>query len=265
VTIEDNVVEGNDLGNPTGAPVSGSKYKECNATPSKPPAPAVPGDCGEGIHLMVATNSVVEGNTVVDNSGGILLSDEFGPTSHNVISHNTVAYNALDCGVTVVSHSPKGFAGGKVQPAAGGVYDNVVSYNVITTNGLAGQGGGVILATPLPGGAVYGNQVLHNTIRGNGMAGVVLHSHAPGQDLNGNVVEHNTIGTNNLEGDPDFAPHVDFAPTGVLVASAASPVRVTVADNTISRDAYGVWQTGPVVVSGLPSNHFTGGTLHGMG
>ena len=79
VTVSGNVVEGNDLGNPTGRPISSSHYRECNASGK------VPGDCGEGIHLMVAVGSVVSGNLVEDNSGGILVTDEFGPSDHNVI------------------------------------------------------------------------------------------------------------------------------------------------------------------------------------
>ena len=48
---------------------------ECQA------AGEVPGDCGEGIHLMSVADSTVAGNYVTGNSGGILLTDEFGPTT----------------------------------------------------------------------------------------------------------------------------------------------------------------------------------------
>jgi parallel beta-helix repeat protein len=244
VTIRDNVVEGNDQGNPTGSPVSGSRYRACNATQG------IPGDCGEGIHLMVAEWSVVTGNTVTGNSGGILLSDEFGPNAHNVVEGNTVTSNLFDCGITVVSHSGAGYVNGATVPDAGGTYDNVIASNTIEGNGLEGQGAGVVLATALPGGAVYDNTVIGNTIWDNGLAGVTLHSHAPGEDLNGNVVERNTIGRNNLDGDPDFAPHLDSATTGVIVASAAGPVAITVERNSIIADTNGIWWTGPVALNG---------------
>ncbi|MHB1782367.1 MAG: hypothetical protein ACYCTE_06690, partial [Acidimicrobiales bacterium] len=76
VAINDNLVEGNDQGNPTGVPITKTSYAECRATPSPPPAPAVRGGCGEGIDLTVVTHSVVADNIVTDNSGGILLTDE---------------------------------------------------------------------------------------------------------------------------------------------------------------------------------------------
>ena len=251
VTIRNNLVEGNDRGNPSGRPLKNSPYRECNA--SGP----VPGDCGEGIHLMVAAYSVVADNTVVGNAGGILLTDEFGPNDHNRIVGNRVLDNVFDCGITVASHSGAGFAAGRLEPAKGGIYDNTIEHNVVVGNGTVGQGAGVLLASPLPGGAVYDNVVAFNTISGNGQSGVTVHSHVPGQDLNGNVMAHNTITTNNLAGDMDFAPHVDKVPTAIGVATVA-PLSITIKDNTLAGDTYGVWHTGPVSIAGLDTNTFAG-------
>ena len=264
VTIKDNIVEGNDQGNPTGAPLKTSSYAECKGTFSPPPAPPVPGDCGEGVHLMVAQDSTVSGNTVFDNAGGILLTDEFGPNDHNTIEDNTVEYNVLDCGITVASHSGKGYVHGATVPSAGGIYDNTIEHNTVIGNGVSGQGAGVLLATGVPGGAVYDNVVKDNTLRGNGLAGLTLHSHVPGEDLNGNVIEGNTIGTNNVDGDYDFAPHVDPVPTAVILATVG-PVRVTVASNMLSDDTYGIWLAGPVTVTGESSNTFVHVNAHTAG
>jgi hypothetical protein len=132
----------------------------------------------------------------------------------------------------------------------------LIEHNTVLGNGVSGQGANVLLASPLPGGAVYGNTVEYNTLAGAGQAGVTVHSHGPGQDLNGNVVEHNTIGTNNLDGDFDFSPHVDPVPTGVVVATV-SPLQITIAHNAISHDVYGLWQTGAVSVSGWGTNSFS--------
>ncbi len=250
VTVKGNLVEGNDRGNPTGAPIKTSPYRECDA--SGP----VPGDCGEGIHLMVVAYSDVSGNTVTANAGGILLTDEFGPTDHNTIQGNTVTGNVLDCGITLASHSQKAFAGGKAVPAAGGIFDNTVTGNVSHGNGTKGDGAGVLLAAALPGGATYANTVEHNVISGNGQSGVTVHSHTPNQDLDGNVVDHNVIGQNNLAGDADYKPAVDMKTTGVLVATAKSPISITISDNNISHDTYGVWQLGPVTISGMSTNTF---------
>ncbi len=250
VTVKGNVVEGNDRGNPTGAPISSSPYRECNA------AGKVPGDCGEGIHLMVAANSIVEDNTVEHNSGGILVTDEFGPADHNLIEDNLVKNNVLDCGITLPSHSTKAYVNGTLVPAAGGVYDNTVEHNTVIGNGTKGQGAGVLLAAALPGGAAYNNTIEDNMIVGSGMSGVTVHLHAPGQYLSGNVIENNTIKVNNLLGDPDFKP-VDDATTGVLVGTVA-PLVITIAHNTIVGDTYGIWYLHPATVTGAASNTFRG-------
>jgi nitrous oxidase accessory protein NosD len=249
VTVRHNVVVGNDLGNPTGAPISNSSYRECNATGP------IPGDCGEGIHLMVASHSSVLDNEVVGNAGGILLTDEFGPTYDNVISGNVVVGNLLDCGITLAGHSPAAMRHGVIAPEQGGVYGNLVRRNVVIQNGTIGQGGGILLATGVPGGAVYDNRVVDNIVHGNGLAGVTVHSHTPGEYLNGNVVSGNIIGVNNLDGDTDFAPHVDKATTGITVATVGT-LTITVHGNTIAGDAVGIWTTGPVRLTGLSSNVF---------
>ncbi len=162
VTISGNTVVHNDQGNPTGATISESSYPECNGSGH------IPGDCGEGIHLMGADNSTVWNNQVSGNSGGILLTDEFGP---------------------------------------------------------------------------------------NGLAGATVHSHAPGQDLNGSVINGNYIGTNNLDGDFDFAPAIDPVTTGVLVAAVA-PLSITVDNNTIAGNTYGIWMVPAVSATGTTTNTF---------
>lgn len=254
VTITHNTVTNNDQGNPTGAPISTSTYAECNAG-----AQDVPGDCGEGIHLESVTGSTVSGNTVSGNSGGVLLSDELGPVSHDTIQGNTITGNLLDCGVTLAGHAPG---------ALGGVFDNQVLGNQITGNGTKGQGAGVVLATGVPsspagaGGAVYDNTISGNTISGNGLAGVTIHSHATGQDLNGNVITDNLIGVNNLSGDPDFASfgkaYANMATTGITV-STLSPITMTIQGNTINGDENGLFLASvggaSLIVHGIATNN----------
>ena len=65
-----------------------------------------PGDCGEGVHLLAVADSQVNGNFIAHNSGGVLLTDETGPTHNNVIENNLVTRNASDCGITVPHHNP---------------------------------------------------------------------------------------------------------------------------------------------------------------
>ncbi len=175
--------------------ISGSSYAQCNATLA-PPGPPDPGDCGEGIHLISADNSTVSDNTVTGNSGGILLTDENGPAEGNLIASNNVFANSYDCGITIAGHhlgtTTNGTTWSTVLPSVGGVFNNTVRDNQSTDNGVLGQGGGVLLATGTPGGAVYDNLVEGNFISGNGLAGVTVHSHSPGEDLSGNIdtVQH---------------------------------------------------------------------------
>jgi parallel beta-helix repeat protein len=170
----------------------------------------VPGDCGEGIHLMTVTHSKVLRNTVTGNLGGILLTDEFGPTAGNLISKNHVFGNPYDCGITVASHSDRAVSPtGRRQPDLGGIYGNRIVGNVSDGNGTRGEGAGILLAAAAPGGAVYDNRVVFNEASGNGLPGITLHSHAPMQDISGNVIAGNHLSKNALTankgkpGDPD--------------------------------------------------------------
>ena len=220
VRINDNTVTGNDLGTP-----ANTTYQECQ------PQGEIPGDCGEGVHLMSTSWSKVERNESTGNSGGFLVTDEFGPATGNWIVGNLAKENATDCGITLPSHNPQALgANGKRQPTKGGVYRNVVIGNTVIANGLKGEGAGVLLAAAGPGMAAYDNKIIGNTIRGNSMPGVTIHSHTPNQDVSDNVIVHNTIGTNNLKGDPDAKV---LKTTGVLVFSAVVPQSVIIRGNDI--------------------------------
>jgi hypothetical protein len=251
VLVEGNRVLGNDVGGIP--PTTASPYPQCVEFGE------VPGDCGEGIHLMGVERSVVSHNLVKGNSGGVLLTDEFGPTDHNVIAHNIVTKNLFDCGITAPGHNPFALdSSGNPQPTVAGVYDNVISHNRITGNGTSGEGAGVLFANAGPGTGSYDNLVTHNYIAGNELAGVTLHAHplGPGlfEDLSGNRIVHNTIGTNNTGGDPDAG---DTSTTGVLVYSGTVPVTVTISHNRIRNDQYGIWLgVGGHVTATLQDNVF---------
>lgn len=238
VAIRNNRVVGNDLGGLTVS--STSPYPECAANNQ------VPGDCGEGIHLMGVAHSVVSHNLVSGNSGGVLLTDEFGPTHGNLITHNTVSKNLYDCGVTVPGHNPNALsATGAKQPTKAGVFDNVISHNRITGNGTKGDGAGVLFANATAGTGSYDNLVEFNYIAGNGQSGVTMHAHTLGpnqfEDLSGNRIVHNTIGRNNVSGDTLDGSQSDKATTGVLVFSGTVPVHETISHNRIRNDHYGIW------------------------
>jgi nitrous oxidase accessory protein NosD len=257
LSITHNSVVHNDLGG--GVPPA-STYFECAAQGPEP------GDCGEGVHFVAVAYSQITGNHIADNSGGVLLTDETGPTHHNLVANNVVTGNASDCGITVPGHNPMALnAKGVPQPSVAGVYDNVIRGNVVTNNGLKGEGAGVLFANASAGTASYNNLVVGNYIAGNGLAGVTMHAHTlmPGQfeDLNGNTVTGNKIGTNNIDGDtldsPPTGPGVrDLKTTGVLVFSGGTRVSVTIAHNLIANNFFGIWLSKPVTAHGLRTNVF---------
>jgi parallel beta-helix repeat protein len=231
ITISNNLVTGNDR----------SLNITAGTCPNQPPYETNEGfDCGEGIHLMAVNHSVIAKNIVRNNSGGILLSDETGPTHDNLISGNTVNNNAYDCGITLASHAPAP-SSGLMLPA--GVYHNTINGNISMNNGLLvpGAGAGVGLFAPGPGNATYGNVVVNNTLTGNGMPGVAMHNHAsvlhaPPVNLNDNVIVGNTISGNAADTDDAATP----GPTGINIFSLAPVTGTIIAQNKITNEQFDV-------------------------
>jgi nitrous oxidase accessory protein NosD len=235
VLVRHDVVTKNDLGTP-----ATTAYGECQTQGE------IPGDCGEGLHLMSATDSRVEDNVVTWNSGGILVTDELGPATKNMITGNRVTDNVADCGITMPSHNPKALsATGARQPDQAGVYGNDVESNVVLRNGIKGAGAGILLAAAGPGMASYDNRIVGNVIAGNGEPGVTVHSHTPNQDVSGNVIARNHIGRNNVLGDSDAG---DMKTTGILIFSAVVPTTEVLANNHIHGNQIPVWKSANVTI-----------------
>ncbi len=220
-------------------------------------------DCGEGLHLRSVTASVVEGNLVHDNIGGILLTDETGPARDNLVVENTSRDNTKfggDCGVTLPSHiactpgstdatgctlAPPG-EGGIFQ--AHGVLHNAVVRNVLKHNGAAGTG---MFANPsIPPGAATnasGNLVKENVVTDNGEEGIGIHVHAANGKADHNVIVENVVSGNGGDEEAEGAP----APrTGIEVfanpalpgfAPAAPIVGTIVSENRIFNEDVDVW------------------------
>ena len=228
ITIENNLVRENDTYGPL-----------------NPLCVDQPDDCGEAIHLQSVTNAIVRNNVVRDNVGGILLTDENGPTSGNTISDNTVLDNTLDCGITLASHWFSLQA--PAAPDVAGIYRNTVQHNISNGNGAAGIG---VFAGP-PGAAAWGNTVVDNTAMNNGAGGIMIHSHTPFQFVDNNVIVNNTLSGNGIDTDNP----IDDAPTGISIFSAVIPIPSTVvAGNRVTGEHYGIVSYNAVKLSGLPSN-----------
>jgi parallel beta-helix repeat protein len=216
----------------------------------------------DGINVDGSSYSTIRGNTVTSNNGGIELANDpaaagielpgvTGTASHDLVVGNSVVENPFACGIFLVDHA--GTQDGTLNMQFG-IHDNVVQGNTITNNAMHGWGSGVLLATGMPGGAVYNNVVRGNTIDGNGLAGVTVHSHTPNEYLDGNVVTDNNIGTNNLRG---FLEPDDPQTTGVFIGSQ-NPLTISVSGNTVHDDHYGIFTAGAdVTVTGATSNTFT--------
>ncbi|HWD00345.1 MAG TPA: right-handed parallel beta-helix repeat-containing protein [Candidatus Sulfopaludibacter sp.] len=231
VTVSSNIVQGNNAA----LDFSGG-------------APACPGiaayetgegfDCGEGIHLMGTDHANVVGNTVQNNAGGILVSDDTAVTHHNLISGNIVANNIFDCGITIASHVPADLT---KSTTALGIYSTMVVGNQSTGNGIKGAGAGVGIFASAPGTAAYNNIVTGNTLTGNGIPGVAIHGHTPGQNLNGNQIIGNTISGNGADTADAFTPGT----AGVNVFSVSPVTGTVISQNIISGQALDVVVNAP--------------------
>lgn len=243
ITISNNILTGNDT-----ALGMGDKGPVCPGIPAFETGEDF--DCGEGIHLSGADHVNVLYNTVTGNSGGILISDDTGPSHDNVIANNSVTDNPFDCGITLASHPPAASTGAK---ANFGVYQNTVSGNVSARNGLKGEGAGVGIFAANPSGAAYSNVVVNNTLTGNDLPGVAMHSHTPNQNISNNVVVGNTISGNGPDTDDAATP----GPTGINV-SGVSPVTGTIiSGNQISGEMVAVAINAPGEAR-VQHNSFTG-------
>jgi parallel beta-helix repeat protein len=217
-------------------------------------------DCGEGIHLTGADHSIVSGNTVEFNSGGILLSDDTGATHDNFITGNIVRENPFDCGITLASHAPASITHSSLPL---GVFHNTIARNESSHNGLgaAGAGAGVGLFAPGPGNQTYANVVINNTLADNGLPGVTMHNHAsfpgaPAVNLNDNIIVGNTIRGNHADTFDAATP----GPTGINIFSIASVTGTVISQNTIEQEAIAVAVKTPSLVE-LHLNNFPAGSI----
>jgi parallel beta-helix repeat protein len=201
-------------------------------------------DCGEGVHLMGIDHSTILRNEIAHNAGGILISDESGPTAHNLVSENYVHDNVFDCGITLASHGAATTISGA--PPAYGVSFNTISTNVSMGNGTQGAGAGVGIFAPFPGTSDTGNLVIHNILWNNGATGVAMHNHAfspmaPPVNFNNNKIVGNDFSGNG----PDNPGAPTSGPTGINISSMAPISGTVVEENIFDKEAIAIGFTAP--------------------
>jgi hypothetical protein len=227
VTIADNIVRHNDQ----------NLQIQNDACPGLPAFETNEGDdCGEGIHLMGVDHSIVTGNEVEQNAGGILISDETAPNHDNAVTHNFVHDNAYDCGITLASHPAYVSSGPPRLPF--GMYHNTIADNESRHNGFgSAQGGaGVGIFAPGPGTSNVQNSVVHNRLIDNSMPGVSIHNHVnltfPGHPPNPNVND-NVIVDNYISGNGTDSSIPTTVPTGISVLGVTPITGLVITGNTV--------------------------------
>jgi hypothetical protein len=160
------------------------------------------GDCGGALHLVGTANSIVSGNLITGNADGVLISDETAESHDNLLIHNTIKNNPLECGIVLASHPPSGKTSPPYAPHHG-VDHNTVAENISTGNGVQIGGAGAGMFSDGAGrGRVSDNVIIGNTLTHNGLGGVALHTHVgpafglPADDMSGNKIIGNTIAGN---------------------------------------------------------------------
>jgi nitrous oxidase accessory protein NosD len=208
-------------------------------------------DCGEGIHLVSTDHSVVAENLSDFNSGGILVTDETGPNYANLITGNVVRDNGYACGITLASHPPAALANPKGTPSFG-VYQNTVSKNESSYNGLNNGGGaGIGMYAPGPGQVNYGNVAIGNTLIGNGLPGVAMHTHAP---VPGAIIlRDNSVIDNHFRGNgADTGDAATAGPTGINISSLVPVTGMVITGNVMEDESIGISFNSPATATGAP-------------
>jgi parallel beta-helix repeat protein len=257
VTVRDNHIVNNDKDGPT---TSGTA---CVGQPDYETDESY--DCGGGLHLLGAVDSFVSGNAISGNADGIVITDETREAHHNVIIRNTVNANPVVCGIVLASHPPVGS-----QPpnyaTHFGVDNNTISTNVSTNNGAQKGGAGVGLFADGNGpGRVSNNVVTGNTLMGNSLPGVALHSHKgpalgdTADNMSGNIIVSNTISGNGS----DTADSETPGTAGINISSGdggSNILGIVVALNTISNEDVDIGVNTGVEVD-IHLNNLLGGNI----
>jgi len=174
------------------------------------------------------------------NADGILISDETAASHDDLIVHNIVRNNPLDCGIVLASHAPVGSTPPHFAKHFG-IYHNTIASNISADNGVQVGGAGVGMFSDGNGpGRVSETVIIHNHLTGNGIGGVSLHSHvgpnfgAPADNMDNNVILGNYIAGNLADSGDTATP----GRVGININSGGggTPIWGTVISQNVIRD-----------------------------
>jgi nitrous oxidase accessory protein NosD len=244
----------------TGVTIAHNHVTKNNLSLTSTDCPGIPAfetnetmDCGEGIHLMSTDHSVVSGNLSDYNSGGILVTDETGPSYANLITGNIVQRNGEACGITLASH-PAATLAHPTGPLSFGVFQNTVLNNESSYNGLNNGGGaGVGMYAAGPGNINYGNIAIGNLLVGNGLPGVAMHNHASVTGAPPVTLRDNSVIDNHFRGNgADTEDAATAGPTGINIYGVLPLTGMVVTGNVMEDEAIGISFNTPATAPNAP-------------
>ena len=194
-------------------------------------------DCGAGIHMIGVVHSTVADNLVIQNAGGILVSDETATTHDNVVTRNLALDNPYASGITLASH-PAYQKPGATANLAYGLYNNTLSDNDSIHNGFGAPSGGagIFIFAPGAGNRAYANQIVANRLIGNAMAGVAIHNliivSTQGNSNNPDA-SRNAIVNNYIAGNGADAAALTTVPTGISILGVSPITDLNITNNFI--------------------------------
>jgi parallel beta-helix repeat protein len=219
---------------------------QCVNTPSTAVCTAAigAGDYGESIWLLSVTDSTLENSTLENGlGGGLLVSDEMGPSFGNTIENNMSVNNQWAAGSPWLpttwppSSPPAPMRASPTRRRAASTTTPLRATPRVATGRPASA-----CSTPPTTTSIQGN-----TFDNNGEPGVKLNPTFPGGDVNGNSVIGNTVGVNSLldgpgGGIPGSHNSGSTQTTGIMVDAPAGPVTGTIIQgNTVTGNYYGIY------------------------
>lgn len=251
VLIEKNVVTGNGVASivcPPGTPTPG-------CIPENKPIQLV------GTSYSLVTNNLVSYNGA---DGGIGIADDgiqnpgaplgVAGTSmkatHDAVTWNKIIDNTLGCGIVIAAYNPYV-----------GVFDILAARNIIVgsspsqvMSGAPAYIGQIVVATDTPDTAISNIWLLHNTLDGSFLPGIVFHANVFGDKISNTVIAGNVLQDNGYYPGPpnpsSNTPTSAQGTTGISIVAEnppppnQTPATIThtfIVHNTITGDQIGVW------------------------